>query len=93
MRRSRPDDNQSQVVKDLRKLGYSVLPVGQFALGFDLIVGRNGRNFLFELKDPAKPPSARKLTKAETEFVNTWRGRVAVVTDVESIVFEVQLWS
>ena len=86
MRRSRPDDNQTQVVKDLRKIGYSVLPVGQFALGFDLIVGRAGRNFLFELKDPDKFASQRKLTTAEKEFMKLWRGQIDVVTTVDEII-------
>ena len=86
MRRSRPDDNQAQVVKDLRSMGFSVLPVGQFALGFDLIVGKSNKNYLFELKDPDKPPSKRKLTEAEALFMQTWRGQIDVVTTVDEII-------
>ena len=42
----------------------------------DLVVGYEGRNWLFEVKDPSKPPSERKLTDAQHEFFTTWRGQV-----------------
>jgi hypothetical protein len=36
-------------------------------------------NYMFEIKDPAKCPSARSLTDAQKEFHLTWQGQVAVV--------------
>ena len=35
-----------------------------------------------EIKDGSKPPSARRLTPAEQEFFDTWRGQVCVVNSV-----------
>ena len=61
----------------------------------DLIIGRRvfigrgirGRpevkfNYLLEVKDGNKPPSARKLTKNEQKFHDTWRGQIAIVENV-----------
>jgi hypothetical protein len=44
---------------------------------------------MVELKDGDKPPSARKLTPAQREWHESWRGQVCIVTsldDVESLV-------
>jgi hypothetical protein len=48
--RCRSDHNQRQIVEDLRSLGASVAVVSQHGLGFDLIVGMRGRNYLLEVK-------------------------------------------
>lgn len=45
----------------------------------DLLVGYQGRNYLIEVKNPAKPPSVRKLTPEQLKFHAAWRGQVAVV--------------
>jgi hypothetical protein len=34
---------------------------------------------LIEVKDGSKVPSAQKLTEAEQEFFDTWRGGTAVI--------------
>lgn len=46
----------------------------------DLLVGRAGRNYLFEVKDGSKPPSARKLTPTQRGLRAEWRGQYTVVT-------------
>lgn len=46
----------------------------------DLLVGFNGTNYLFEVKDGEKPPSQRKLTPDEDAWHFMWLGRVEVVT-------------
>ena len=71
---SRVDGNQPEIVKALRAIGASILYTHQLKNCFDLLVGYRGKTFLFELKDPAQPPSARKLTPGEEEFRRTWRG-------------------
>lgn len=36
----------------------------------------HGINVIAEIKDPSKPPSARKLTPLEFEFFKNWKGWV-----------------
>ena len=57
------DANQSEIVAALRKAGVTVTPLHQVGGGCpDLLCGFRGVNTLLEVKDHAKPPSARKLT-------------------------------
>ena len=73
----RIDANQQALTKALRTVpGVSVWPVNDRC---DLIVGYRGVNYLLEVKDPSKPPSARKLTDAEVKFHEGWQGQIAVV--------------
>jgi hypothetical protein len=84
MRARRVDGNQRAFVQGLRDAGCTVAVTSSLGEGFpDVTVGLRMRTFLFELKDPAKPPSARKLTPAEQKWHDGWRGHVAVVTTVE----------
>ena len=71
---ARVDANQPQIVKAVRAIGGSVLYTHQLKNCFDLLIGYRGRTFLFEVKDPAQPPSKRQLTAGEQEFRDTWRG-------------------
>lgn len=75
-RRPRTDANQDQIVRELRARGCSVWPVNQRC---DLVVGWRGTNHLFEVKDPEKSPSARRLTEAEQRFHDDWKGQVDVI--------------
>lgn len=80
---ARVDDNQTEIVKALRKAGYSVCILSAVGKGVpDLMVGANGRNVLLEIKDHRKPRSARKLTPDEAKWHEAWKGQVAVVCDV-----------
>lgn len=86
-RAARTDRNQKQVVEDLRALGFSVQHLHQIGKGCpDICVGKNGRNYLFELKDPEKPPSARRLTSDEEDWFSKWRGQVDIAHDAEEII-------
>ena len=79
-RAARIDGNQNQVVKELRQMGCSVAISSAIGKGFpDIVVGYNGRNYLLELKDPAQPPSARKLTPDEKVWHDKWRGSVHII--------------
>jgi len=87
--RARVDGNHTEIVKALRDAGASVRSLAQVGHGTpDLLVGWRGRNFLFEVKDPARKPSERQLTTDEKAFHYTWRGQVCVVETIEAA-FEV----
>jgi len=85
-RAARVDDNQGDIVGWFRGLGCSVHITSAVGDGFtDLVVGVWGMNALVEVKDPAKVPSARKLTPAQVEFHRDWRGKIFVVETMDDV--------
>lgn len=81
------DANQAEIVRALRAIGASVAITSALGDGFpDLVVGFRGKNFLVELKDGRKPPSARKLTEAEECFSERWRGQIAIINNIEEAI-------
>jgi len=75
-------------VEELRARGFSVQSIHTVGDGCpDLLVGCpiNRKNYLFEIKDPAKRPSQRALTKDEEEWHARWRGQVAIAHSVDEI--------
>ena len=79
-RAAKVDANQSEIVAAFRKAGATVTPLHAVGQGCpDLLVGFRGVNYAVEVKDGAKPPSARKLTPDQVSWHDTWRGQVAVV--------------
>ena len=84
--RAKIDNNQKKIVEQLRKCGYSVQSLATIGSGCpDILVGKGGRNYLFEIKDGSKPPSQRKLTPDEITWALNWKGQVDVVTDIDQI--------
>jgi hypothetical protein len=76
---ARTDANQAPIVEALRRLGCSVYVIG---LPVDLLVGKNGRTVLVEVKT-----RKGRYTGLQTDFMATWRGgAVATVRDVEAAV-------
>lgn len=76
----RTDANQSAVVSALRTIGATVTILSDVGQGCpDLLVGSQGINFLFEVKDGNKPPSERQLTGKERTWHEMWRGQVSIV--------------
>lgn len=76
----RVDANQAQIVKELRDAGCSVQCLHEVGKGCpDILVGYEGYNFLFEIKDPSKPPSKRKLTSDEETWHNSWAGDATII--------------
>lgn len=78
----RKDSNQDELVKEFRKWfpTASVHIASNHGEGFpDLVVGFEGRTFLFEVKDPEKTPSQRKLTEKQERFHGQWKGHCEVV--------------
>lgn len=82
--RAKVDANQKDVVTELRQMGVSVLHLHMVGMGCpDIACGWRGANYLFELKDPDKPPSARRLTDMEEKWHITWNGQVNVIHSAE----------
>ena len=91
-RAAKVDDNQAEIVAALRRAGCSVQSLAGIGKGCpDLLVARSGKNFLLEVKDGRKPPSARRLTPDETAWLESWHGQAAVVTSVETALAAVGL--
>lgn len=80
---AKTDRNQAEVVDALRQVGASVQSLAATGKGCpDLLVGYRGINYLMEVKDGDKVPSAQKLTIDQTHWHSLWRGSVYVVKSV-----------
>lgn len=80
-RAARTDANKAQIVSALRGAGCCVYDL---KMPVDLLVGKNGKTILVEIKDGQKRPSEQKYTPAQEAFVASWTGGpVATVRDVE----------
>ena len=89
-KRARVDGNHSKIVKELRMYpGVSVRSVATIKGFCDIIVGFRGVNYLYEIKDPSKPPSARKLTEDEQKFHDSWTGHVKVILTTDEILKDI----
>lgn len=83
-RAAKIDANQPEIVAALRKVGASVRSLAAVGKGCpDLLVGFRGANYLIEVKDGEKQPSARALTKKQRTFFYTWEGHARVALDVD----------
>ena len=77
----RTDDNHRSVVEELRDAMPDATISDASGAGKgcpDLVIGWRGLNFLFELKDPKKPKSGRRLTKAQVGMHSNWQGQIGV---------------
>lgn len=82
----RVDDNQAKLVKQIRRLGITVVHLHTIGKGCpDLLLGYRNKNFLIELKDSLKTPSQKKLTHDEQEFFDTWKGQVSKCETIDDI--------
>lgn len=80
------DANHKAVVQKLREFGVLVKSLAGVGDGCaDLLCGFRGTLVLLEVKDGTLPPSDRKLTAKEAEFVATWP-KTYVVTSAEEAV-------
>lgn len=79
-RAARIDKNHEQIVDALRQAGASVQSLAATGKGCpDLLVGYQGINYLMEVKDGNKVPSAQKLTIDQEHWHSVWRGSVHIV--------------
>jgi len=77
----RIDANQPEIVAALRSAGCTVRSLAGVGMGCpDLLVGRNGQNYLLEVKSGR---GRGKLTPLEDAFHSHWRGQVAIVRSAE----------
>lgn len=84
-RAAKVDDNQSEIVKAFRATGWTVLIISQLKNCCDIMISKNGRTVAIEIKDGAKPPSARKLSEGEQKFKDAWQGEYALVESIEDV--------
>ena len=84
----RVDNNQTQIVRELRRLGMEVLHLHSVHHGCpDILVGYRGRNILLEIKKDEKA----KLTADQEVWHKMWRGQVAVVSNPQAAIKAVKL--
>ena len=80
MKYAKIDDNQKVIVNALRIAGASVQSLAATGKGCpDLLVGYQGINYLMEVKDGNKVPSARELTIDQQHWHSVWKGAVHIV--------------
>lgn len=79
MTAKRTDANQAEIVAALRKAGCSVQPIHTVGRGCpDLLVGHNGRCYVFEAKT-----AKGRLTDDELDWWEHWRGQYDVIHSAE----------
>ncbi len=84
-RAARVDDNQPEIVKAFRALGWYVLIISQLKNCCDIIVSKNGRTIAVEIKDGAKTPSQQKLSAGELKFQSEWQGEYAIIKSIDCV--------
>ena len=87
------DNNQNQIVKVLRQIpGISV------ALNHDdILIGWQGRTYWIEIKNPEQANKAGKVfnskkQEGQRELEKTWTGHYKIVTTVEEILKELEIF-
>jgi hypothetical protein len=83
----RTDSNHVEIIKALRKIpNLSVFSTHEVGKGFpDIVIGYKGINYLIEIKDGKKPPSARKLTDSEVKFHQDWNGQISIIKNLDEL--------
>lgn len=86
-RAARKDANEAALRARWEAIGGSWLPITPIKGGEpDALLGFRGQHVLVELKDGAKPPSARRLRKNQIEWHRRWcGGLVHVVLDTSDL--------
>ena len=81
---ARVDTNQAQIVAELRQCGVTIEHLHTIGQGCpDILCGWRGENYAFEIKDPDKPPSKRRLTEDEERWHQEWGGQVDIILTAE----------
>ena len=85
-RAARQDGNHGIIVGYFEKFGCSVLNIHQLKECGDVVVAKNKKTAIVEIKDPSRPTSKRKLTVGESKFAKGWQGIYMVVEDLEDVI-------
>lgn len=85
---TRRDDNHGEITRCFQDLLCRVKDVSMVPGFVDLIVKRGRQVRLVEIKDPAKVPSQRRLTRAESEFWAYW-GEEPLIVETQADVIRV----
>lgn len=84
---ARTDENQSEIISALRKIGAEVYTLHTLGKGVpDLLVGFRGINLLFEVKNPKQSTSNQQLTSHQKKFHTLWPGKVDIVRTPEEAI-------
>lgn len=67
----RSDKNEKDIIEVLQKRGFQVKKLGQ---PFDLLVAKNKKWSMVEVKDPKKKGHGDEFTDAQKEFFKDWQG-------------------
>ena len=91
-RKAKVDSNQVQIVEYLRKLGFSVQPGHD-----DILVGRAGKTYWFELKSPSCRSKRTgeildsKKKESQIKLEQEWKGHYKLVTSLDEILVEIEI--
>ena len=81
---ARIDRNQPEIVAYFRAQGFSVLIISQLKNCCDIVIAKDGKTAMIEIKDGDK----KKLTSGEMNFRDNWKGlwfRVNGLEDAEGV--------
>lgn len=85
-KRGKVDAQQAAIVACLRDLGVSVAVTSSLGGGFpDLVVGHQGKNYLFEVKGLGRRKPLDLLTPQEKIFFTEWTGQVHAISTIGDI--------
>jgi len=89
--RRRLDDNHAAIVEGLRANGCSVQSLASIGKGCpDVLWAKDGKAGVIEIKNPAQPPSKRRLTEDEDAWRKNWRGEYMVAETLADALYAVQ---
>ena len=79
------DDNHDEIVDEFKRLGCGVKDVHDLPNFVDIIICYKSATVMVEIKDGAKPASARKLTSGEKKFSDEWIAKGGKWACIETI--------
>ncbi len=79
------DDNHDEIVDEFKRLGCGVKDVHNLPDFVDIIICYKSATVMVEIKDGAKPASARKLTSGEKKFSDEWIAKGGKWACIETI--------
>lgn len=82
---ARTDSNHAEISNCFKAFGFSVKDVSRLKGFCDIVVAKNGRTYLVEIKDGSKPRSKQKLTEKEQDFHDSWNDEVYIITSIEDV--------